>query len=856
MKLTEAEIKNLKGLSGQEAEDRLKRDGYNELLSSEKRGFWKIIKDVFKEPMLALLTVCGVFYLFLGSVEEAAILLASIVFIAIITVYQENKTENALEALKSMSSPRALVVRGGAQKRIPGREVVKGDIIIVKEGDRVPADAIVLWNRNLLIDESLLTGESVSVRKTSASDLNSERARPGGDDLPIIYAGSLIVQGQGVARAAATGAGTEMGKIGKALENIEEGKTPLQKQTGEIVRIIFIIVVILCLIVVAAYVLKSGDWIKGILAGLTLAMSILPEEFPVVLTVFLALGAWRIAKKKALIRKISAVEILGASTILCVDKTGTLTENRMSVKKIFFGGEFCDIFPDKRAVLPEKFHELIEYGILASKKDPFDPMEKALEKLGRKTLGGTNHLHEKWMLAEEYPLTANMPALSHVWKNPEGDDYVIAAKGAPEAIAHLCHLGAEKEKEAIKNADDMAKEGLRVLGVAKSCFKKSKLPLSQHDFDFEFIGFIGFADPLRKAVPAAVKECHGAGIRVIMITGDYPATAQNIARQAGLKNYEKTFTGNELEKMDPLELKKKTENINVFSRLVPEQKLLLIKALKANGQVVAMTGDGVNDAPALKAADIGISMGERGTDVARESSDIVLLDDNFTTIVKAVKQGRRIYDNLKKAMAYIVSVHVPIAGLTIIAVLAGWPAIFYPAHVVFLELLIDPACSIIFESEPAEANIMKRLPRSLKKPLFSRRILIISFFQGLFSLLAVVLVYKTALGSGQGEAEARTLTFVTLVISNIFLILVNRSWTKNILASFLVPNRSLFLIIGGITALLAIILYSPYLRKIFHFGPLHSDDLAFVFAAGFLSVIWFEAIKLISAKRKTELLQD
>lgn len=854
MALTEDDVKKIKGFSHTEVLKLLKTDGYNELPMAEKRNIYKIIAEVFKEPMFVLLIASSSVYLFLGSVDEALILLGSIFLILGITIYQENKTENALEALRGMASPRALVIRGGAQKRIPGREVVKGDIVIVKEGDRVPADAIMLWGRNLLADESLLTGESVPVRKISSSGEDNKYRRPGGDDLPFLYSGSMVVQGQGVARVIATGIKTEIGKIGKALTEIKEEETPLQKQTGEIVKNIFFVVVVLCLIVVLVHGFYKGDWIQGILSGITLAMSILPEEFPVVLTVFLALGAWRIAQQKALVRKISAVEIIGASTVLCVDKTGTLTENRMAIKRIFAGRRACDISSGIKKDLPEIFHELIEYGILASKRDPFDPMEKALKKLGDKTLGGTKHLHEKWVLVEEYPLSTELLALSHVWRTDHSSDYVVSTKGAAEAVINLCHLNEKQKKEITFEVDAMAKDGLRVLGVAKSHFKKAELPSSQHDFDFEFIGLIGLADPIRRSVPSAIKECYEAGIRVIMITGDYPVTAKNIGGEIGLKNFSETITGPELTKMNPWVLKREIQKINVFSRVIPEQKLFLVDALKSNGEIVAMTGDGVNDAPALKSANIGIAMGERGTDVARESADIVLLDDDFSTIVKAIKRGRRIYDNLRKAMAYIVSVHVPIAGITLITVLGGWPAVIFPVHVVFLELLIDPACSVVFEAEPEEENVMKRPPRDPKKPLFGNNMLIMSILQGFFSLIAVAAVFAFAQNSGKAEEEARTMTFITLVVSNIFLIFTNRSWSKNILSTFSIPNKSLIWVVSLIGIVLILAIYLPFLRKVFYFDFLTFRDLVFSLGAGIMSVLWFEVIKKIYSRRGIELL--
>lgn len=855
MALSEAEAKKLTGLSEAQVRRQLETDGYNELPSSKKRSIFKIIAEVFKEPMFALLISGSAVYLFLGSVDEAMILMASVFLILVITIYQENKTENALDALRGIASPRALVVRSGVQKRIPGREIVKGDVVIINEGDRVPADAIILWNRNLLTDESLLTGESAPVRKISTSGEDCKYCRPGGDNLPFVYSGSLVVQGQSVARVVAAGMGTEMGKIGKALNSIKDEETLLQKQTGQIVRNIFFIVVLLCIFVFLVYGFYRENWMQGILSGITLAMSILPEEFPVVLTVFLALGAWRIAQKKALVRKISAIEIIGAATVLCVDKTGTLTENKMTVRSIFSQGKIFNISKRKEEKIPENFHETIEYGILASKKDPFDPMEKALDGLGKKVFPASGHIHKNWILAEEYPLSNKLLALSHVWKKGSGSSYAVSAKGAAEAIMDLCHLKSKEREEIMERVDAMAKEGLRVLGVAKSCFRGEKLPAAQHEFDFKFVGLIGLADPVRASVPCAIKECYNAGIRVIMITGDYSATAKNVAQEIGLKNFSEAVSGAELEKMNMLIRKNKIEKINVFSRIIPEQKLLLIDALKANGEIVAMTGDGINDAPALKSAHIGIAMGERGTDVAREAADIVILDDDFSTIVKAVKGGRRIYDNLKKAMAYIVSVHIPIAGITLVTVLGGWPAIIFPVHVVFLELLIDPACSVIFEAEPAEENIMKRAPRDSKKPLFNKNMLIISFLQGIFSFIAVAAVFALALGLGKNEAEVRTMTFITLVISNIFLIFTNRSWTKGILSSFSIPNKSLVWIVLGIIFVLAMAIYEPYLRRVFYFSDLAPADIFISLGMGILSVAWFEIAKNIYAKRGVELLE-
>ena len=589
----------IKGLSEQEAALRLKRDGFNELPSGRRRGIFKIILEVIKEPMFALLIACGAIYLILGDVGEALMLLGFVFVIIGITVYQEGKTEKAIEALRDLSSPRALVIRDGFQKRIAGREVVAGDIIVLREGDRVPADSILRWGINMTVDESLLTGESVPVRKLPAGQADVHSQCPGGDDIPVLFSGSLVVQGQGIAEVTSVGASTEMGKIGAMLKDIEKEETFLQRETGRLVKNIFIIAIILCIIVVAAYWVTRKDLLNAFLSGITLAMAMLPEEFPVVLTIFLALGAWRMSKHNVLTRKISAVEILGSAGVLCVDKTGTLTQNRMSIKKLFNGKEFFEIREDNKYDLPDGFHELVEYGILASKKDPFDPMERALKDLGYKTLYDTEHIHTDWPLVEEYPLSKEMMALSHVWKTPDGVEYIVSAKGAPEAIEDLCHFTKAEKEKLHANILQLAGEGLRVLGVAKSSFKKEKLPSSQHDFEFKFLGFIALADPIRETVPVAIRECYNAGVRVVMMTGDYPVTAQNIARQIGLANPDKVITGPELENMPPEKLQQRIKDVNIFSRVVPEQKLVIVNALKANGDIVAMTGDGVNDAPAL-----------------------------------------------------------------------------------------------------------------------------------------------------------------------------------------------------------------------------------------------------------------
>ncbi|HSK09047.1 MAG TPA: HAD-IC family P-type ATPase, partial [Vicinamibacterales bacterium] len=625
------------GLSDAEVAARLARDGYNELPSSKPRNVLAIALEVVREPMFLLLVVTGGLYLALGDLTEGLLLMAFVVVIMGITFYQERKTERALEALRDLSSPRALVIRSGERLRIPGREVVCDDLVMLVEGDRVPADAVVLEAVGLGVDESLLTGESVAVRKRAAAG-DPAPLRPGGDEAPCVYSGTLVVSGKGVARVSAVGQQTELGRIGRALESVQVEDTSIQRETRRLVRDLALLGLVLCVAVVVVYGLTRGDWMQALLAGLTLAMATLPEEFPVVLTIFLALGAWRLSRHSVLTRRVAAVETLGAATVLCVDKTGTLTLNQMDVRKLSASdGSSLNVRPDS-GELPEEFHEVVEFAILASHRDPFDPMEKAFRRLGDRFLAQTEHLHEDWTLVREYELSPELLAMSRVWRSRETDDYVIAAKGAPEAIADLCHLDETAFARLSDQVAALAGEGLRVLGVARSRFKPEPLPVAQHDFTFELLGLVGLEDPVRPTAVDAVKECRAAGIRVVMITGDYAGTAENIARQAGLDTA-RVATGADMETMTDADLQAYVRETSVFARVVPEQKLRLVQALKANGEVVAMTGDGVNDAPALKAADIGIAMGARGTDVAREAADIVLLDEDFSRIITAVRLG-------------------------------------------------------------------------------------------------------------------------------------------------------------------------------------------------------------------------
>ena len=856
------ELESITGLSVSSVGARLKQEGYNELPSSQHRNIWGIALEMFKEPIFLLLLSCGVIYLFLGDVQEALILLGFVFFIVGINLYQEQKTEKSLEALRDLSSPRALVIRDGERQRIAGREVVREDVIVLSEGDRVPADAVVLWSTHLSVDESLLTGESLPVRKQSIKDSRdlaktmetASQHRPGGEDFPFVYSGTLIVQGQGIAQVYATGIQTEMGKIGKALQTVEPEETVLQRETRRIVGKLTFIAIAICIAVVVIYGTSTGNWLQGVLAGLALAMAILPNEIPVVLAIFLALGAWRFSLARVLTRRVPVVETLGSTTVLCVDKTGTLTFNRMSVQQLFVSPNFYDVALHEREALPETYHELIEFGILASRKDPFDPMEKALKQVGDNYLARTEHLHQDWEILQEYPLSGELLAMSCVWKSPE-KRLVIATKGAPEAIADLCHFNAEQMRDLEQHINKMAAAGLRVLGIAKAIGrhqmdnKPNSLPEKQHDFVFAFLGLVGMADPVLPTVAPAITECYTAGIRVVMITGDYPATAQNIARQIGLTAATEVITGTELEKMSEGELLSRIQTVNIYARVVPEQKLLIVNAMKRCGEIVAMTGDGVNDAPALKAAHIGIAMGERGTDVARESADLVLLDDDFSSIVQSVRLGRRVFDNLKKGMAYTLAVHIPIAGMSLIPVIFHWPLVLLPIHIAFLHLIIDPACTVVFEAEPEESNVMKRPPRNPKEPLFSRLTLKLALLQGLSVLVVLVAVFGVSYYFGHGEFDARALAFTTLIVSNLSMILSNRSWSRTIPEMLGTPNKALWWVLGGGVVFMGLVLYVPVLRHLFRFSFLHFDDLVVSLTSGVFSILWFEGLKIWRRKK-------
>lgn len=804
------------GLAEEEAHRRLSAEGPNELPAAGTRSVWRIAIEVLREPMFALLLTGGAIYVAIGDLLGGAVLLGFALLSVSISIAQELRSERVLDALRAMTSPRALVIRNGARRRIPGRDVVRGDLVVVGEGDRVPADAMLLEASEMLVDESLLTGESVAVAKRARASHNESTGAPGGDNLPTIYSGTLVVRGSGLAEVHATGSRAEIGRIGRSLAAIDPATPGLARETKRLVRVFALGGLTASLVVAGLYGALRGSWLDAGLAGIALGMSMLPEEFPLVLAVFMTMGAWRISQARVLTRRAAAIEALGAATVLCTDKTGTLTENRMSV---------VELLPWTKS---ERQH-LLALGALASNAEGFDPMDRAISAAAVPPV-------QKGVLIRSYGLAPDLLAVTQVWQVPGDASALVAAKGAPEAIVELCRLDESAAVRLRQAVEGMAREGVRVLAVAGGAHALAPLPETARGFRFELAGLIGLADPLRAEVPKAIAECREAGIRVVMITGDYPTTAQAVARSAGL-GHDTVLAGPELANLSASDLAARVGAVGVFARILPEQKLRIVKALQANGEVVAMTGDGVNDAPSLKAADVGIAMGGRGTDVAREASSIVLLDDDFGSIVSTIRLGRRIYDNLRKAMGYILAAHVPIAGMALLPLLTGWPLVLYPLHIAFLEMIIDPACSIAFEAEREEPDLMRRPPRSHVARLFSSAMLMRSLLQGGLALLAVAGIYVLAMQRDLPVEDVRSLSFFTLVLANLALILANRSFRGNPL-NFLIGGNNVLLGIYALTVVLLLLSVTwPPVRALFGFGPLHIDDLAIVSSAiGALSV--------------------
>jgi Ca2+-transporting ATPase len=827
------------GLSTAAAAALLAEQGPNELPRRERQSIAALIAEVLREPMLALLLAGGLVYLVLGDLGEALVLLVFATFSVVVTITQQARTQKVLDALRDLSAPRALVFRDGERRRIAGREVVAGDVMILVPGDRVAADATLFSADDLLVDESLLTGESVPVAKRPCRA--GEQAmphRPGGERQPFVYGGSLVVRGDGLAVVTATGARSEIGRIGASLSGIESEVPRLRAETMRIVFLCAIGGAAVALTVVVLYGLLRGGWIDAALAGIAIGMALLPEEFPVVLTTFLAMGAWRIGKAGVLTRRAAAIETLGSATVLCTDKTGTLTENRMQVVSLWRPEGGADL--GSHAPLPAAFHGIVGTGVRASAIDPVDPMEVALHAAYP---AGLDHGDRP---AHGYGLRPDLLAMANVWpRSGTPDGFVVAAKGAPEAIIELCRLPAAERTAALAAVDAMAGRGIRVLGIAEAETSGTAWPDTPRGFDFRFLGLVGLADPLRAGVPAAVAQCRSAGIRVVMITGDHAVTARAIARQAGIAEGD-VLTGDDLVGLDDAALAARLASVTVFARIMPEQKLRIVSALKAAGEIVAMTGDGVNDAPSLKAAHIGIAMGKRGTDVAREASAIVLLDDDFGSIATAIALGRRIFDNIRKAMGFIFAVHVPIAGLALLPLLMGLPLLFGPVHIAVLEMVIDPVCALLFEAEGPEPDLMRRRPRASGARLFSWSRIGWSVAQGLIALVAVAGLFLGATVAGLPEGEVRGLTFFSLVAAILALIEANRSFGSRSAARR--PNPARRYVLAAVVALCLTVLLVPWVQGVLRFEQLRALDMAVAAGLGGLVLLGLEILRLVSGR--------
>ena len=797
------------GLASDEARRLLAQLGPNTLETERRGGWWRTLLGVVREPMVLLLIACAIVYVAFGEVSEALILGASVLLVLLISFFQEGKTERALQALKDLATPQASVRRDGKASRIPAAELVPGDLLLLQEGDRVGADAVVISATGLQVNESLLTGESMPVGKRAAPALVPMEP-PGEGTTPYVYASTLVVSGRAEAVVRATGGRTEVGRIGHALQGVSAAESPLRESITGLVRAVAVAAVACCLAVLLVYGLTRGDWKGGLLGGLTLAMALLPEEFPVVVTVFLALGAYRMTREKVLARRMAALETLGAATVLCTDKTGTLTENRMTV--VEFTTALAGLPPGATATE----QELRETAALACPRESFDPMDVATLQFGQPDASVLPALRE-------YPLTPRLPVLAFARRGRDG--VVVAAKGAPEAVATLAGWALPARHALDEQVRAFAGRGLRILAVARADLPPDAVPERLEGLRFQVLGLLAFADPLRQGVPEAVAECRRAGIQVMLITGDHPSTALAIARQAGIDT-SRCLTGAQLESLDEASLRSALAVTRVFARVAPLHKLRLVETLQAMGEVVAMTGDGVNDAPALRAAHIGVAMGGRGTDVAREAADLVVLDDNFVSIVGAIRSGRRIYANLQKSLGFVLAVHVPIAGMAMLPVFLGWPMLFTPVHIVFLELVIDPACSIAFEAEPADPRSMQRPPRSPRARLMGRREIARSLSEGLAVFAVVAMGFWIGLQKHGGTTDARTLAFSGLLLGNLGLIVAHRAHATGLLRSLRVPNPAFWAVLSGASGLLAAVLLLPPLRRVFQFGPLHLDDLA------------------------------
>lgn len=826
---------NINGLTQQQVNEARQKFGQNKLDYKKETVFFDAVKSLAKEPMIILLLVASAIYFISGNFGDGVFLSSAIILVSTISLYQDSRSRNALEKLKSFTQPKCKVIRDGNIEEIKTEDLVVGDSLMVEEGTSISADGIIVHSNDFSVNESILTGESLPVYKDKSKTDN------------LIYHGTTVASGLAIATISFIGNETKLGKIGKSLESIQEEKTPLELQINNFVKKMVIAGAIIFCIVWAINYFRSYNLLDSLLKALTLAMSILPEEIPVAFTTFMALGAWRLMKMGVVVKQMKTVETLGSATVICIDKTGTITENKMSLVKLFVH-KTQQIYTLEN-VIPDEGKELIRIAMWASEPIPFDPMEVALHNAYSDTKTIDERPHYK--MIHEYPLGGKPPMMTHLFENSEGNR-IIAAKGAPEAImavSNLTQIEKQKIEDAIKT---IALDGYRVLGVGEANFTGNNFPKNQQEFQFQFKGIVAFYDPPKKNIQTVLEDFYKAGITVKIVTGDNAVTTQSIAKQIGFRGYEKSLSGDELMLLSDTELQTRVLDTHVFTRMFPDAKLKIINALKAKNEIVAMTGDGVNDGPALKSAHIGIAMGKKGTEIAKQAASLILLEDDLSKMVDAIAMGRKIYSNLKKAIQYIISIHIPIILTVFIPLALGWiyPNIFSPVHVIFLELIMGPTCSIIYENEPMEKNTMLQKPRPFTITFFNWKELTLSILQGLMITAGSLIAYQYAIHQGFNESITRSMVFIVLISSNIFLTLVNRSFYYSIFTTLKYKNNLVLLIISITIGLCALLLYVKPLSKFFQFEALNSSQLLISLGTGFTFVIWFEITKWRKRIRK------
>ena len=825
---------NIQGLNNEEVLLAREKFGQNRLTYKKENSFLETVLSIIKEPMIILLLVAASIYFISGETGDGIFMLVAILIIASISLYQDSRSKNALEKLKELSQPNCKVIRKGEIVEIKSEDLVVGDNLLIEEGTSITADGRIIHSNDFSVNESILTGESLPVLKDKDKEDN------------FIYGGTTVVSGLAIAIITAIGNETQLGKIGKSLESITEEKTPLEIQITNFVKRMVIAGAIVFVIVWAINYWQSQNVLNSLLQALTLAMSILPEEIPVAFTTFMALGAWRLMKMGIVVKQMKTVETLGSATVICIDKTGTITENKMSLAKLYVMKSNKIVDPNEELNKDDK--EVVAIAMWASEPIPFDPMEVALHQAYKDTV--IHDERQNFKLIHEYPLGGKPPMMTHVFSDNKGNK-IIAAKGAPEALMDGAKL-TDLEKQQIHSAiQRLATEGYRVLGVGLSDFSGDDYPTKQQDLTFEFKGLVAFYDPPKKNIQKVLEDFYAAGIQVKIITGDNALTTTSIAKQIGFRDSEKTISGDELMALSEEALHSCVMNTAIFTRMFPEAKLKIINALKANNQIVAMTGDGVNDGPALKAAHIGIAMGKKGTEIAKQAASLILLEDDLSKMVTAVAMGRKIYTNLKKAIQYIISIHIPIILTVFIPLALGWiyPNIFSPIHIIFLELIMGPTCSIIYENEPMEPNTMMKNPKPLTTTFFKWSELSISIIQGVIITAGTLFVYQYSVYNGYNEALTRSMVFTVLITANVFLTLINRSFYYSILTTLKYKNNMVLGIIFATIAMVGLILYVEPLTVFFEFEKLNLQQLVICLIVGFIAVIWFEIVKISKRKK-------